>query len=237
MKVKSAKLRTLVSLLAFYKYTDEKHRLNSTKLNELLRPYDLDGDKGVIRDTVKCLRNFGVNVGYKGFWGTAGYWIADRPLNDELLNKLVFAVSTNPLLSQKEAKEILSALKPLVTVYQEPMLDLTVDSDERNGLNPALYGVYEVTRRAIQKKQRVQYTVNQQEQLYTPKYLYQTNGRLYMVGYDHHQECPTAVDLNNVAEAKPMPRHSPDAVKRALSEIEQVTPQSLILRKANYSNL
>ncbi len=228
MKVKSVKLRTLVSLLAFYKYTDEKHRLNSTRLNEFLKPYGLDGDKAVIRDTVKQLREFGVNVGYKGFWGTAGYWIADRPLNDEQLNKLIFAVSTNPLLSQEQTREILSALKPLVTVYQEPMLDLTVDSDERNGLNPALYGVYEVTRRAIQEKRRVQYTISQQERLYTPKCLYQTAGHLYMVGYNHHQECPTAVDLNDVAEAKPAPRHSPDVVKWALGMVDEIAPQSLI---------
>ncbi len=122
MKVRSVKLRTFAILHIFYKYTDEKHRLNSRKLNEYLAPYGLECDKGVIRDTVKRLREFGVDVGYKGFWGTAGYWIKDRPLEDKALKKLVAAVTTNPNVSQEDKTEILASLRPLVTVYQEYML-------------------------------------------------------------------------------------------------------------------
>ncbi len=130
MKVKSAKLRTFAILYAFYKYSDEKHRLNSSSLNKLLAPYGLECDKSVIRNTVKRLREFGVNVGYKGFWGTAGFWLADRPLSDDKLNELIYAVRSNPNLSTEQANSILNSLKPLVTVYQENLLALPVLSTD-----------------------------------------------------------------------------------------------------------
>ena len=126
-KPKSMKLRTLVTLHALFKHSDATHRMNSIKLNDFLRPYNLDCTSRVLNDTVRVLREFGVDVRNKGVWENQGIWIQDRPLPDAELNQLIFAVTTNPHLSKSQATEILQNLQPFVTVYQEHLLQGFVD--------------------------------------------------------------------------------------------------------------
>lgn len=62
MKPKSGKLRFLLILQTLFKYTDKDHRLNMVKLNEYLRPYNLDGESKILQDAVTALREFGFDV-------------------------------------------------------------------------------------------------------------------------------------------------------------------------------
>lgn len=243
MKAKSMKLRTLITLHALYKYTDENHRMNGVKLNKFLAPYGLQCHQPVLTDTVKRLREFGVDVKSKGEWDNQGVWIEDRPLSNDVLDKLVFAVCTNPLLSDGQADEILSNIKPLVTVYQEPMLKRSVSAGEAAGISPRLYHIYSVTHKAIQEKRRVQYTLEdvrydeerqgvyvepRWERLYTPKYLCRRGEDIYMFGYDHARRQVAAVNLKDVVEARPAFKHAGDIVERALEHMKDIDPLDYI---------
>ena len=52
MKAKSMKMRFLITLYALFRHSDEDHRLNTSKINEFLRPYQLDCTGRVLNDTV-----------------------------------------------------------------------------------------------------------------------------------------------------------------------------------------
>ena len=122
-KPKSLKLRTLVTLHALWKHSDANHRMNTVKLNEHLRPYNVGCTTSrVLNDTVRILREWGMDVRSKGVWENQGIWIENRPLPDHELSRLIFAVTTNPHLSKDQASDILQSLKPFVTVYQEHLL-------------------------------------------------------------------------------------------------------------------
>lgn len=124
-KRKMLKLTTIISLYALFKHTDEEHRLNSVKLNEFLRPYGLEcsGYK-TLNKTIKALRMLGVEIKCKGWGSDKGFYVVNRPLNNDELNILVYAVTTNPNLSNEQIDEVLQSIKPFVTVYQEGLLKI-----------------------------------------------------------------------------------------------------------------
>ena len=226
MKAKSMKLRTLITLLALWKHTDEDHRLNTKKLNEYLRPYHLDCTGRVLADTVRILREFGIDVRNRGEWEHQGVWLADRPLQDEALEKLIFAVSTNPYIPKEQASEILASLLPLVTAYQEEKLTRAHEAvliSDKALADSHLHKIYSVIREAISKGRRVIFHVDYIQYdkeanlprtrrdagtLFTPKCIYQTRDRLYLFGYNHPDRKLEAVDLRDIADIKLSFKHN-----------------------------
>ena len=237
MKQKSMKLRFLVTLHALLKYSDEDHRLNGVKLNEYLRPYGLDCSSRVLNDTVAVLRDFGLDVRNKGVWDNQGVWIEDRPLPDETLKQLIFAVSTNPYIPQEQAQAILGSLSPFVTVYQEPMLKCGVETADDDWAGAHIIDAYNVIQKAIHENRRVLYTVtnvrynketgevyeeDEWETLFTPKCVYQTKESIYMVGYNHPDRKVEAVDIRSVTGVRMAFKHNyaeKDNIRKKLSKI------------------
>lgn len=238
-KPKSLKLRTLVTLHALFKYSDADHRMNTVKLNEHLRQYNVSCTTSrVLNDTVRIMREFGIDVRNKGVWENQGIWIQDRPLPDHELKRLIFAVTTNPHLSKEQATEILQSLKPFVTVYQEPLLRGFVDTEQTVEPDDALYWAYAVVQEAISAGRRVRYTVDylqydkeaqtvQKHQewatLFTPKCIYQTKNNLYMVGYNNTDRRVDAVNLKDISSIKLAFKHrdpKADMVKEWISDID-----------------
>lgn len=226
MKARSMKLRTLITLLVLWKHTDESHRLNTKKLNEYLRPYRLDCTGRVLTDTVRIMREFGMDVRNRGEWDNQGVWLADRPLQGNELDKLVFAVSTNPYIPKEQTDEILASLLPLVTTYQEEKLTGTHDTvlvSDKALADSRLHKIYAVIqeaisagRRVIYKIEYVQYDKETNEPkvrrdvgtLFTPKCVYQTEGRLYLFGYNHPDKKLEAVDLRDIVDIKLSFKHN-----------------------------
>ena len=215
MKAKSMKLRTLITLHALFKHTDKTHRMNSTKLNEFLKPHGLECSKRVISDTAKVMREFGIDVQLSGSFDKQGFWIEKRPLPDEALHKLIFAVTTNPHITQEQGNEILNALVPLVTVYNEPLLISSVETKPSFPVNEFLFKIYSTIIDAIANKRRVMYTVetirydketnecfseDQWDVLFTPSRIYQSDKTLYMFGYNHNNHSIRAVPLDKIKE-------------------------------------
>lgn len=243
-KPKSMKLRTIVTLRALLKYSDANHRMNSIKLNEHLRSYGLDCTGRVLRDTVHILREIGIDVRHKGEWDNQGIWIENRPLPDHELNRLIFAVSTNPHLSKDQATDILQSLKPFVTVYQEPQLQGLVETISSFAVKNDLYDIYAVINEAIATKRRVRYStkyvkyidekrvLEEKEQwttLFTPKCIYQAENALYMIGYNNTDRRCDAVNLKDIASIKMAFKHKdPKAaiVKEWIADIDptELTP-------------
>ena len=242
-KPKSLKLRTLISLHALYKYSDENHRFTTAKLNEHLRPYGLECSRRVLGETAAALREFGWDIRQKGQWDNQGVWLHNRPLSDSDLNRLVFAVSTNPNLSQNQATDILRSLKPFVTVYQEPVLCGTVDTEQNVEMDDTLYWVYAVVHEAITLRRRVRYTVDyvqlnketqlpEQKQewptLFTPKSIYQSGNGLYMVGYNHPDKRLAAVNLKDVTDIKIAYKHNDRYAEETRRSLEGLVAKDLV---------
>ena len=240
-KPKSLKLRTLVTLHALYKYSDENHRFNTTNLNEHLRPYGLECTSRVLGETARTLREFGLDVQHKGQWDNQGLWLNNRPLSDAALNRLVFAVSTNPHLSKSQATDILQSLAPLVTVYQEPLLCGTVDTEQAIEPDDTLYWVYSVIQEAITSRRRVRYTVDytkynvdnravepqrQWSTLFTPKCFYQSNKAIYVVGYNHPDQRIEAVNLQNITDVKFAFKHNDPYAEATWQKLESVVAKN-----------
>lgn len=243
MKAKSLKLRTLITLHALYKYSDENHRMNSKKLNEHLRPYDLCCTSRVLGDTIRVLRDYGINVQTKGEWEKYGIWIKDRPLSGKQFDDLVFAITTNPYISNATADSILKSLAPLVTVYQEPLLKSHVIKERKLYMNPSIYSKYMLICDAINSKRRVRYQtphlkydfdtqcVSMEKQwptLFTPKCLYQSGEKLYMVGYNNTDKRTDAVDLSLITDLKIAFKHKDPKADQIEEILRAIVPEECI---------
>ena len=243
-KPKSLKLRTLVTLHALFKYTDADHRMNRVTLNEYLRPYNVDcATSRVLNDTVRIMREFGIDVRNRGEWDNQGVWIENRPLPSHELNRLIFAVTTNPHLSKSQATEILQFLKPIVTVYQEDLLQGLVETQATEEPDDALYWTYSVIHEAIAQKRRVRYAVdyvkyNRETQsvekkqewatLFTPKCIYQANGQLYMVGFNNTDRRVDAVNLKDITSIKLAFKHKDPHADTVSEQIADIVPQEWV---------
>lgn len=223
MKAKSMKLRTLITLHALWKHTDENHRLNTIKLNKYLEPYGLECNGRVLTDTVRVLRGYGFDVQSKGEWDNQGIWLADRPLKDDVLDKLIFAVQSNPYLPKEQEKEILRVLMPLVTAYQEEKLSQSIIASDKLNANADIYHIYSVIQEAIRNRRRIVYNVeyiqyNKENNLperrmdvgtlFTPKCIFQAKDRLYMFGYNHPDKKLEAVPLESIVGIKLSFKHN-----------------------------
>lgn len=244
-KPKSLKLRTLVTLHALWKHSDKDHRMNTVKLNEYLRPYNVGCTTSrVLNDTVRMLREFGFDVRNKGEWDNQGIWIENRPLPDHELKRLIFAVTTNPHLSKDQATEILQSLKPFVTVYQENLLQGVVDAEPMLEPDDALYWAYAVIQEAITSGRRVRYNIEyiqydketqsvakRQEwaTLFTPKCIYQTKGDLYMVGYNNTDRRVETVNLKDIASIKLAFKHTDPKAAEVNHWIAGIVPADVVL--------
>lgn len=218
MKAKSMKLRMLITLHTLFKHSDKEHRINSVQLNEFMTPYGLECTGIVLRDTVRVMQEFGIDVRRGGEYNHKGYWINNRPLSDSVLHRIIFAISTNPFLSETQAAELMGELRPLVTVYQEPLLQSTVTRGELTCAEPQLYDNYIAVCSAIREKRRVAYKAVQiccnratgevywkveADTSFTPRYIYQTKHLIYMVGYNHFDKHMDAVDLQAITDVRP----------------------------------
>lgn len=212
-KPKSSKMRTLLTLHVLLKYTDAEHTINTNKLNEYLRPYGLDCTPRVLRDTVRLLREMGFDVRSCEKQDSQGVWLEDRLLPDCELMKLIFAVTTNPHLSRKEATETLRALKSFLPVYQEPLLQGYVETAQPAMNDNILCEVYSVIHEAITSgywvRIKIRYTkfscdtksierYHRCEILFTPRSIYQCNNNLYMIGYDNTDRRMDAINLRDI---------------------------------------
>lgn len=227
MKAISKKLRFLITLHALFKYTDENHRLNSKKLNTFLRPYGLESGYRSLGDTIDVLRQFGVDVQTHGVLNKHGVWLGDRPLTEATLNTLIFAINTNPYLSSQQTTNLLKELKPLVTVYQEPLLQIVGGSVPNAEEPPLLVSCYVTLHKAICHNRRVylfvEKTAGSRKVLFTPRYLCKSANGICTVGYLHEKKIVVGIYLQEVSKvelASNRKTANDDAINEALSGIE-----------------
>ena len=213
-KEKSLKLRTIISFRTLHKNSDQNHRMTSRKMNTFLKPFELKISGVGLNDDIRILKEFGVDAHTnEGPQGHCAY-IKDHLLTDQTLQDLVYAVSSNPHLSSSQATEILAQLKPLVTVYQEPLLQSFMDFGHQTKPDDALYYAYLVTKEAIENKRRILYTIDyakynkedktidqirEWETMFTPKYLYKTAKSLYCIGFNNTDKRIECIDLKKTA--------------------------------------
>ena len=203
-KAKSTKLRIFIALQVLFKCTDEKHGINSFKLNEFLEPHNLDCSYKFLKSMIRDLRAFGVDVQRKN-----GVWIKNPPLTEHKLLKIIFAVSTNPLLSKEEATDILQTLKPVVTIYQEEELEGFVEKKHHTEPNDRLFDICSTIQRAIRTGAKIRYTTDEIDPNIPPKYrlltpanIYQKDICLYVTGLDHKKKADISVDLRTITDVK-----------------------------------
>ena len=106
-----------------------------------------------------------------------------------------------------------------------------------------LYDVYCTISEAISTKRRVRYFTEHMRcrketqtlasriskgVLFTPKWLYQTKGELYMVGYSNTREKARAVNLKSIVDIKIAPKFSWDITEKSLEILDGTKPQDYI---------
>lgn len=226
-----------------FKRTDKEHCINSVSLNEYLKPYDLECDRQVLRTTVKTLREYGFDIKSKGGGKGGGFWLDKHPLETSKLNKMIFAIATNPHLSKEQSNEILSCLKPFVTIYDEEKLMSIIDTNHDVKVEDTLYDVYCTVSKAINDGRRVRYFTRHMKYrkdtqtlasriskgvLFTPKWLYQSKGKLYMIGYDNTNERAQTVDLNSIIDIKIAPKLSKEITENSLNALNKTAPRDYV---------
>ena len=129
MKPKSVRMRFLKTIYALIKYTDKNHRTNLKDLNERFLPDELCYKTNrSLAETIDVLREFGLDIKRSGRGRHDGIWNDCSLISNQDLYRLNFAITTNPYLSKEESQELLNALQPFTTVYQEPILTNFVDT-------------------------------------------------------------------------------------------------------------
>ena len=221
-KPKSSKLRTLIALHALYKYTDKEHRMNSLQLNDYLRPYGLECSNVFLSKLIRAMQEYGIDVYRSGSFEQRGVFVQDRPLSEDQLQKLIFAVTTNPHLSKDQATEVLQGLKPFVTVYQEHLLRGTVETDPIM-VSEDLHQTYTIVQEAISSHRRIVFRVDRLKydkdnqtvekiqrikMRFTPRYIFQKKDKLYMVGYNSTKQIFEAVDLKDITYVSQAMQHT-----------------------------
>jgi len=217
MRPKSMRLRFLKALHAFWKHTDKDHRLNLKTLNEQFLPSELSFlSPRALAQTLGAMREFGIDIRRAGRGPHDGIWIETRPLSDRDIYALNFAVSTNPHLSKENAEEILHALKPFVTVYQEPLLEVCTENDPNNCIPTDFIDKFSIIHKAICTKSNIRFRVfcidpadrswvpnktQGRSMLFTPNRIYEEGETLCVVGYNHTLRKENIIDLREIAWA------------------------------------
>lgn len=246
MKPKSGKLRFLLILQALFKYTDKDHRLNMVKLNEYLRPYNLDGESKILQDAVTALREFGFDVKQEGCRGNRGVWIENCLMPEDMLKQLVFSLDTNPYLTWEQKDEYLNALKPFVTVYQEPILhsigEMKYSADEHT------CALYHLIAQAIVQKKRIRIALRQVrivglgtvetyeskwKSVFTPKCVCERDKRLYLIGYNHRYKKVQAVDFREIAAVEFAQKHTVNGIEGVWDLLDDICPEDYLPQKHN----
>lgn len=244
MKPKSGKLRFLLILQALFKYTDKDHRLNMVKLNEYLRPYNLDGESKILQDAVTALREFGFDVKQEGCRGNRGVWIENCLMPEDLLKQLIFSVDTNPYLTREQADECLNALKPFATVYQEPMLQSVMEIKHND--DGHIYCLYHLISQAIIHKKRIRIALrhvstvdlgavetydSKWKSVFTPKCVCERDKQLYLIGYNYRYKKVQAIDFREIAAVEFAQKHTVDGLEDVWELLNDVYPDDFLPQK------
>lgn len=223
-KPKSNKLRTLVILRTLFKYSDATHPIGLRVINEQLRPYALECNRGTLSRTLETLEEFGINVSCNTQKYTANVWIKENLFSDEDISCLILALTTNSHISKAQAAQLLEKLKSFVTVYQEPLLKNIVESVE-DETDSSLVDVFSVIQEACCKKRKIQYTTDclkynndytsvSMKQSYpvefSPKCIYKDGNKLFMVGIPDDDLLPRAVNLKDITSIKIITKPIPE---------------------------
>ena len=240
----SVKVNTLYILQAIFKHSDKDHHLSTRKIADLIEPY---GQKCTIRllpDTLSALREFGKALKTNGVTTERTFWLDSRPFPEDIVDKYIFAISTNPFVTQKQATELLEELKPFVTVYKEPYLrSLLSDCENYKDKLDDIYQTYNVIQRAIIEGKRVicqhRYTKYNKKTMcgetcetfpiaITPTALINKNDRIYIVGYNLGKNRPISLDIAEIVNIKIAVDYKSYNHQDALDAMVDVDPDDII---------
>lgn len=218
MKPKSVRMRFLKTLYALIKYTDKTHRTNLKDLNERFLPEDLCYKTSrSLAETIDVLREFGCDIKRAGRGRYDGIWNDSSLISSKVLYKLNFAITTNPYLPQKEATEILDALRPFTSIYQEPILTDFVDTHFLNDAIEELFDNFSTIAEAIHTGQCISCQLIGLDAnddtwipsrtasppfLFVPKCFSTDEDQIYVTGYAVRKQKIIAVCLRNMENLK-----------------------------------
>lgn len=250
MKDNSFKPRTLLAIHTLWKYTDENHKISSPKISKYLEPYGLNYTDKALRDTVRKLRQLGVDIRSTGKeLGRSRVWWANRPFDDDTLDKLAFAVRTNPYITDEQADDIMSSITPFITIYQEDKLKCSAVLSNKPHANENMYKIYSNIQNAIEHNKKVVFTQRytrydkktgnliekiSSHRYFTPQCVCENNDTLYLFGYDHTRKQIDAIPLENISTLRLEQNHR-KANNTQTEEIHKllnsVDPNDYILQK------
>lgn len=125
----SSKLRVLHVLKTLIRFSDKEHKMTRPEINKHL-PSDIAfTHMSSFRLMYDDLKEFGFDIKEGGDIRSPYVYMDEKPVKLEDLQSITFAIRTNPYIESERAETLISALKPLVSIYEEKLLDGEIYKD------------------------------------------------------------------------------------------------------------
>ncbi|MBQ3520774.1 MAG: WYL domain-containing protein, partial [Firmicutes bacterium] len=124
-KTVTNKLRTLYIMEALIEKSDEKKRLSTKALLQMLESNGITADRKSIYDDIDTLQTWGMDILYTKE-KPAGYYLASRKFELPELKLLVDAVQSSKFITVKKSRELIKKLESLASAGEAKKLQREV---------------------------------------------------------------------------------------------------------------
>lgn len=157
-KTVTNKLRTLYIMEALIEKSDEKKRLSTKALLQMLESNGITADRKSIYDDIDTLQTWGMDILYTKE-KPAGYYLASRKFELPELKLLVDAVQSSKFITVKKSRELIKKLESLTSEGEAKQLQRQVYiSDRIKTGNESIYYNVDRLHDAIQANRKISFT-------------------------------------------------------------------------------
>lgn len=186
----------------FEKYSDEDHPLNSAKILEYLKQdYDVDMNRGTLRNHVNALSDFGVEI-TNSEHAADGKYLLDRRFEKSEVYLLSNAIHSAHFIPKKNANELIDKLLESQSIYLKKQFHNTVHIENpRKTNNRDFFYNIETILQAIDQKIAISFSYmrydihkklvkrNDKQHIVYPYYIVTENDNTYLLcKHIHHLE-------------------------------------------------
>jgi len=156
-KTVTNKLRTLYIMEALIEKSDEKKRLSTKALLQMLESNGITADRKSIYDDIDTLQTWGMDILYTKE-KPAGYYLASRKFELPELKLLVDAVQSSKFITVKKSRELIKKLESLASAGEAKKLQREVYiADRIKTGNESIYYNVDKLHDAIQANKKISF--------------------------------------------------------------------------------
>ena len=211
------KIKTLKLLEILYRQTDEKNRLKTNELIDILTEQGYKCDRRSVYDDIEAFKEMGCDIKKE-----RGYYVASRTLGPPEVKILLDAVASAEFLTEKQTYELKSKLLALLSSAQAEQLEyqFSVNPTIKNSPTEAqdIFHTVDVLSRAIdwQRQVKFNYIKNGRKKVHfvSPYSLIWNDQRYYLAGFDYHLNKMSHFKIEKISDIEQTGR-----VSRPINEV------------------